>query len=197
MSTGFPYFLAPNSGELDSMRGKWLWAVVLGGLLIVGGLLAIFFPVATTVVTATFFGVILLIAGVLQVASAFWASGWSGFFVHLLGGLLAIFVGVIFVDRPLISAVEWTLVLAIFCVAGGLIRIVSALALRFSAWGWSLFNGIVTLLLGVLIWRRWPGDGLWVIGTLVGIELLLSGWSWVMLGMALRTVASRAVAKGF
>jgi uncharacterized membrane protein HdeD (DUF308 family) len=193
MSTGFPYYLAPNSSELDRLRSRWLWAVVLGVLLILGGLLAISYPTDSTSAAVTVFGVVLLTAGILQVVSAFWASAWGGFFVHLLGGLLAIFVGVIFVERPLISAVEWTLVLAFFFVAGGLIRTVAAVCLRYTAWGWSFLNGMVTLVLGVLIWRGWPGTGLWVIGTLVGIELIFSGWSWVMLGLAARAVASRVV----
>jgi uncharacterized membrane protein HdeD (DUF308 family) len=193
MSTGFPYYLAPNSSELDRLRHRWLWAVGLGVLLILGGLLAIGYPADSTSATVTVIGVVLITAGILQVVSAFWASAWGGFFVHLLGGLLATFVGVIFVERPLISAVEWTLVLAFFFVGGGLIRTVSAVALRFTAWGWSLLNGIVTLVLGVLIWRGWPGDGLWVIGTLIGIELIFSGWSWVMLGLAARTLVSRTV----
>jgi uncharacterized membrane protein HdeD (DUF308 family) len=191
MSTGFPYYLAPNSSELDSLRHRWLWAVGLGVLLILGGLLAISYPVNSSSLALTLCGVILLTGGILQVVSAFWAGRWGGFFVQLLGGLLAIFVGVIFLERPLISAVEWTLVLAVFFVAGGLIRTVSALFLRYTAWGWSLLNGIITLLLGILIWRGWPGDGLWVIGTLVGIELIFSGWSWVMLGLAARTLVSR------
>jgi uncharacterized membrane protein HdeD (DUF308 family) len=55
-----------------------------------------------------------------------------------------------------------------------------------------MLNGAITLLLGVLIWRSWPGDGLWVIGILVGIELVFSGWSLVMLGLAARALAKPA-----
>jgi uncharacterized membrane protein HdeD (DUF308 family) len=193
MSTGFPYFLAPNQSELDSLRGRWLWAVALGAVLVVCGLLAIGYPTGSTEATVTLCGVLLLVGGGLQAGSAVWARGWGGFFVHLLGGLLAIFVGVIFIERPLISAVEWTLLMAIFFVAGGLIRAVSALTIRYAGWGWSVLNGVVTLVLGVLIWRGWPGTGLWVIGTLVGIELIFSGWSWVMLGLALRVVTKEPI----
>jgi serine/threonine protein kinase/uncharacterized membrane protein HdeD (DUF308 family) len=188
MSTGFPYFLAPDGRDLDELRGKAIWAIVFGALLVVLGLLAIGHPVVTTVTTAWFAGLLLLIGGVVEAASGLWARRWGGFFLHLLVGLLYIFVGAVLVERPLLSAVEYTLLLAVFFVASGLYRAVTALGQRFSGWGWSAFNGVVTFVLGVLIWRGWPDTGLWVVGTFVGIELVLSGWTWVMLGLAVRSV---------
>jgi uncharacterized membrane protein HdeD (DUF308 family) len=192
MSAGFPYFHSSDAREMEALRGKSLWAIVLGCVLIVVGVLAISFPVLATVETTIVFGVLLLVGGIVQMATAFWTRGWGGFFLHLLLGLLYLFVGVVLVQNPLLSAIEWTLVLAVFFVAGGLFRLVVALSLRFSGWGWSVLNGVITLLLGVLIWRGWPGSGLWVIGTLIGIELLLSGWSLVMLGLAVRSVSKAA-----
>lgn len=189
MSSGFPYFLSPDAGEREVLRGKSIWALVLGVALIAGGLLAISYPTITTLYSTTFFGVLLLISGGVQAGSAVWARGWDGFFLHLLIGLLYLFLGMILVERPLISAIEWTLLLAIFFVAAGLVRMIAALSLRFSGWGWSLLNGVVTLALGLLIWRGWPGSGLWVIGTLVGIEMLFSGWALVMLGLAARSIS--------
>lgn len=188
MASAFPYFPSPDGAELEVLRGKAIWAIVLGVVLILVGLLALGYPAIATVATTTFFGVMLLIGGGLQVASAFWARGWGGFFLYLLLGLLSIFVGIVLVDKPLLSAVEWTLILAIFFVAAGLCRLVVALTKRFSGWGWSALNGAVALLLGLLIWKGWPGDGLWVIGTLVGIDLLFNGWTLVMLGLALRSL---------
>jgi uncharacterized membrane protein HdeD (DUF308 family) len=192
MTSGFPYFLSAETQEMEFLRGKSIWALVLGCALILAGVLAISYPAITTLYTVTFFGVLLLIAGVLQMLSAFWARRWGGFFLYLLIGLLYLFIGVVLVEQPLISAVEYTLLLAVFFVAAGLVRVVAALSLRFSGWGWSVLNGAITLLLGVLIWRKWPGDGLLVIGTLVGIEFLFSGWSLVMLGLAMRSIPRAA-----
>jgi uncharacterized membrane protein HdeD (DUF308 family) len=193
MASGFPYFLAPDAQAMKDLRVTSLLALILGGLLIFGGVLAISYPHATTLLTTTFFGVVLIVAGVVEAAGAFWARAWGGFFLHLLIGLLSLFIGVIFVDKPLISAIEYTLLLAVFFVAGGLVRAISALTTRFSGWGWAVLNGAVTVLLGVLIWRGWPDSGLWVIGMFVGIDLLFSGWSWVMLGLALRSIPPRQV----
>jgi uncharacterized membrane protein HdeD (DUF308 family) len=189
MSTGFPYFHSADARERDHLRGKSILAIVLGFLLILVGVLAISYPTVATLESALFFGVLLLIGGVLQILSAFGARAWGGFFLYLLLGLLYLFVGAAFLDRPGISAVQWTLIMAIFFVAGGLARIIAALSVRFSGWGWSVLNGVVTLALGLLIWRGWPGTGLWVIGTLVGIELVFCGWSLVMLGLAARSIA--------
>jgi uncharacterized membrane protein HdeD (DUF308 family) len=192
MYAGFPYFLSADAPEMELLRGKSLWAIALGGVLVLVGVLALAYPAITTVETAVVFGVLLLIAAALQMGTAVWARGWGGFFLNVLVGLLYSFVGLVLIDRPTLAAVELTLLLAVFMVAAGLYRLVAALSLRFTGWGWALLNGVITLLLGVLIWRHWPGDGLWVIGLLVGIELLFSGWSLVMLGLAGRSMARSA-----
>jgi uncharacterized membrane protein HdeD (DUF308 family) len=68
----------------------------------------------------------------------------------------------------------------------GLFRIVGALAGRFRHWGWVLFDGVVTLLLGVMIWRQWPLSGLYVVGLFLGVNLLISGAGYVSLGLSVR-----------
>jgi uncharacterized membrane protein HdeD (DUF308 family) len=64
--------------------------------------------------------------------------------------------------------------------------LVFALAHSFEGRSWVLLNGFITLLLGISIWRQWPESSVWVIGLFVGIELVFSGWSWIMLGLAVR-----------
>jgi len=193
MSAGFPYFRSADPQEIENLHGKAIWAIVLGIALAVVGVVAIGHPVVTSEVTMVFFGVLLLLGSGVQLASAVWARGWGGFFLQVLVGLLYFFVGVVAVERPLLSAEVYTVLLAIFFVAIGLYRVVMALRLRFSGWGWSVLNGAVTLLLGLLIWQGWPASGLWVVGTFVGIELLFNGLSWVMLGLALRTAPRQSV----
>jgi uncharacterized membrane protein HdeD (DUF308 family) len=192
MANEFPYFFSADPHEVEALRGKGIWILVLGCALIVIGLLALGYPGLATLESAIFFGFLLLVGGVLQIIGAFWARGWGGFFMSLLVGLLYLFVGEILVEHPLPAAVGWTLVLAVFFVAGGLVRLITALSLRFTGWGWAALSGAVTLILGLLIWRQWPGSGLWVIGTLIGIELLFNGWALVMLGLALRSLPKAA-----
>jgi uncharacterized membrane protein HdeD (DUF308 family) len=192
MSTGFPYFLSDAAAEAEGLRRRWGWLVGLGAALILVGLLAVSYPVAATVTTVEVFGVLLLIGGAFEVAGGLWARGWGGFFLHLLCGMLSCFVGVVLLDRPLIGAEVYTVLLAVFFVASGLSRAVGSAARRYSGWGWGALSGAVTFVLGVMIWRQLPGSGLWVIGLFVGIDLLFSGWSWVMLGLAVRNFPAPA-----
>src|SRR5262245_23814979 len=196
MSTNFPFFLSGATEEHGELRRSWGWLVALGVALIVLGTLAIAYPVAATLTTVEVFGFLLLAGAVFEVVSAVWARHWGGFFLHLVGGLLYLFLGVVLIERPGLGAAGYTLMLAVFFVAGGLFRIVFALSRRFSGWGWTLLSGAVTLLLGLLIWRELPTAAFWVIGTFVGIDLLFTGWSWVMLGLAVRSASSAEPAAG-
>jgi uncharacterized membrane protein HdeD (DUF308 family) len=82
------------------------------------------------------------------------------------------------------------LIIAIFLIVSGIFRIVFAVSERFTGWGWVLLNGVVTLFLGMMIYKQWPASGLWVIGIFIGIDLIFNGWAWIMLSIASR----RAVA---
>ena len=77
--------------------------------------------------------------------------------------------------------------LAVLFLVVGLFRIAVALIDQLPSWGWLLFNGIVTVLLGLAIWRQWPASGLWVVGMLVGIELIVNGVTWSVLAVGVRT----------
>jgi uncharacterized membrane protein HdeD (DUF308 family) len=68
--------------------------------------------------------------------------------------------------------------------------------MRFPQWGWVLLNGIVTLVLGILVWRRWPASGYRIIGLFIGVDFILSGWSWVMLSLAERCLGVNNLIKG-
>jgi uncharacterized membrane protein HdeD (DUF308 family) len=186
----FPYFLSNATDELEKLRRRSGWLVGLGVVLILVGALAITYPIAATITTVEIFGLVLVIGGGVEIASGLWARDWGGFFLHLLCGLLSLFVGVVFLDRPIVGAEVYTVLLAVFFVASGLFRVFASATQRFTGWGWGLFSGAVTFLLGLLIWRQLPGSELWVIGLLVGVDLIFNGWSWVMLGLAVRSVTA-------
>jgi uncharacterized membrane protein HdeD (DUF308 family) len=90
------------------------------------------------------------------------------------------------VANPAAGALSLTLLLAAFFMVGGILRIVAAVSFRFPGRGWAVFGGLVTLVLGAMIWSEWPTSSIWVIGTFVGIDLIFDGWSLVMTGMAAR-----------
>lgn len=180
---------ATVSQELRHLCGQW-WCFLLQGILLaVCGTAAVLFP-ALTIVTSfaamVILGVALMVAGVATIVTSLWAGKWSGLLLHLLVGILYIVTGFVITDRPGVSAAVVTSFLAAFFIIAGTFRMVAALVLRFGHWGWALLNGAVTLLGGVIIYRHFPESALWVIGLLVGLEMMFHGWSWVMLALALR-----------
>jgi uncharacterized membrane protein HdeD (DUF308 family) len=189
MSIGFDRPLAAElRHELNALRGNWFWFVLLGVALIVLGVIALGSVVIASLAAAVTIGVLLLLGGAAEVVGAFWCRGWSGFFLELLSGVLSIVVGLLFLRAPVGALAALTLLVACFLMAGGIFKIVAALAYRFAAWGWSLASGVIDLILGVMIWQEWPASALWVIGLFVGINLLFRGFNWIALGLALRSL---------
>jgi uncharacterized membrane protein HdeD (DUF308 family) len=188
MSTGLePRFPLDLGHRMDALRGNWLWFVVLGVCLVVFGTVALGSVVIASLAAAVAIGILLLLGGIAETVGAFWCRGWSGFFMHLLSGLLSIVVGVFFIRSPLQADLALTLLIAAFLMVGGLFKIVASLSYRFALWGWPLVSGIIDVILGVLIWQEWPASGLWVIGLFVGISMIFRGFNWIGLGMALRS----------
>src|SRR4029077_20317291 len=108
--------------------------------------------------------------------------------------VLSIVVGVLFLRAPGGALAALTLLVACFLMVGGLFKIIAAVSYRFAAWGWSLASGIIDLFLGVLIWQEWPASALWVIGLFVGINMIFRGFTWIALGLALRSLPGRVMA---
>lgn len=201
MSTNpaFPGDLSPVARlighELQHMRKHWVWFFGLGILLTVCGTAAIVFPsvtVGTSLAVTVLVSVLLMLAGAATIVGAFYAGRWSGLIVQLLVGILYIVCGLMITEQPAAGAVALTMFLAASFLVLGIFRTVAALVVRYPQWGWSLLNGIVTLLLGIVIVRNLPQDAFWVIGLLVGIEMLFNGWTWIMLSLALRSLPAES-----
>jgi uncharacterized membrane protein HdeD (DUF308 family) len=178
--------------ELHHLRASWWWLFLLGVLLTVCGTIAIIFPVLTSVAAITVLAVVLMVGGVATIVGAFWAGKWSGVLVQLLVGILYVVAGFVVSERTLPSLVMLTLFLAVSFIVMGMFRALAALMIRFPQWGWALLNGVITLLAGVVIYRQLPLDALWVIGLLVGLEMLFNGWTWIMLACALHRLPEEA-----
>lgn len=177
--------------SLENLSRNWGWFFALGIVLILLGVLAIGSANFVTEVYVRFLGILLAIAGGVQIGYAFWAHKWSGFFLSLLAGILYAVVGALFIANPTASALTLTLLLAVLYLAGGVFRIVASLMMRFEQWGWALFSGIVKFVLGFLILAGWPETGLWVLGLFIGIDLIVYGWFWVLLSLGVRNFRVR------
>lgn len=172
---------------METVQRDWRWLLGIGIVLSVLGVLLIGVPVLGTLAVDLLIGWLLIIGAAAQLIHAFKAKGSSSFVFELLSGVLYGVVGILLVFFPLAGAHALTVLLAIFLTIEGLVRIGMALQMRpAQGWGWVLFGGIVTLVLAVLIWTQMPGSALWVIGLLVGINLLFTGWSLCMVAIATR-----------
>ncbi|MEX0678000.1 MAG: HdeD family acid-resistance protein [Pirellulales bacterium] len=191
-----PNLSAPGAlkHELEHMSAHWWWFILLGALLAVCGTAAIVFPpvlVGTTIIVPVVLGVLLMVGGVATIISSFWAGKWSGFLLQLLVGILYLAVGFVFTENPFETALALTLFIAIAFIIMGVFRTTAALVLQFPQWGWSLLNGVITFMAGIIIYRSLPEGAFWVIGLLIGLEMIFNGWMWIMLSLGLRSMHVR------
>jgi len=174
--------------EFEHLTSSWWCFLLMGIFLMVCGTVALAFPIVTNVAAMMVLGVVLMVSGVVTIVTAFWTGKWSGLLLQLLVGILYLVVGMQIADTPVKAGVVMAVFIAGFFIVAGAFRAVAALVLRFPHWGGTLLNGIVTLLCGVVIYRHFPECALWVVGLLVGLEMLFNGWTWIMLAMAVRSL---------
>jgi uncharacterized membrane protein HdeD (DUF308 family) len=179
--------LTNRFGDIQDIQQNWKWFLALGILLVALGAGVIGSSYYATIFSVVVLGFFLATAGVIQIAQAFLAKKWSGLFLSLGLGLIYLFAGATCITKPASAAIGITLWISAFFFIIGTFRMLTSLLLRFENWGWVFFNGLVTFLLGAMIYSDWPLSGLWVIGLFVGIDLILSGWSWIVLSLSARS----------
>lgn len=179
MSTG----ISTNDAK-SSLNGS----IVVGVLLILLGLAAIAFPYFSTLAAETWIAWIILFSGISKLVYTFQTRQESGFVWQLLLSLLYIGTAVLLLVYPLQGILTLTLALGTFLLIEGVFEIVFAFQRRSqSNWVWSLANGITTLVLGGLIFFEWPFNGPFAIGLLVGISIIFTGTSRILLAIAARS----------
>lgn len=157
---------------------------LIGILLIVLGVAAIVLPNISTIVVETWIALILASSGAAKLFYAFQTRTEGGFVWKLLLGVLYIATGGLLFFYPLTGVLTLTLLLGSFLLTEGVFELILAFRLRPRPnWAWALVNGLVTLLLGAMIWFQWPFDAPWLIGTLIGVSVLFTGISRVMLSL--------------
>jgi uncharacterized membrane protein HdeD (DUF308 family) len=161
---------------------------VLGALLILFGVLALTFAVASSLVSVLVIGWLLIFAGVSQLAAttAYWQRGRGGYTVGMLLGCLCVIAGILCLLNPARSLQAITFVMAIYFIGSGIIRLPITATDRFPAWGWGVVAAIAEIALGILILAWMPGASLVVLGTLLGVQLIFSGTTAFMTGVAAR-----------
>ena len=156
---------AMASGLLGGIKDNAKLAVTIGIILIIVGLLAIAAPLAAGVSITIMVGTLLIIGGIGECFLAFQAGAFGrGLLIFIVGALMAV-AGFYMVSQPVAGLAAITLFLTAYFIVSGITEIIAAVQIRpSSGWGWMLFNGIVTLVLGILLWRQFPLSGAWAVG---------------------------------
>src|SRR5215475_3247509 len=171
----------------DVVRQASTWSLVWGVSLIVLGALALAAPLFAAVAVNAVISWLIVVAGVVHVVIAFHSHRAGSVIWRLLVGLAYICFGAYLIAHPLIAVASLTLVLGTLFLVEGILNIALYFQVRAMARSnWFLFDGIITLLLGLMIYVQWPSSSAWAIGTLVGISLIMSGVTRVMLSLAVR-----------
>ena len=176
--------------EIETLRAKWGWIVALGVIYSVAGLIALGSVLTATVASVFIVGIMMLIAGIAEVINAFQVKMWGKFLFWVLLGVLYIVAGFVTFENPLLAAALLTLLLACALIVSGIMRIILGFSMkRGMPWIWVVLSGVVTLLLGLIILNHWPVSSLYILGLLLGIDLVFAGASWIGMGLSLRKAA--------
>ncbi len=172
---------------VEIVRHASTWSIVWGVLLIVFGMLAVGSPFIAALAVNVVIAWLIVLAGAVHLIVAFHAHGTGSLIWKLLVGLAYLFFGAYLIMHPVLGVASLTLVLASLFLIEGVLDIVLFFRMR-SVQGssWVLVDGIITLLLGLMIYLRWPSSSVWAIGTLVGVSMIISGVTRVMLSLAVR-----------
>jgi uncharacterized membrane protein HdeD (DUF308 family) len=168
------------------------WSIAMGVVFILLGLLAIIEPGVAGLAVTILVGWLLIFGGAAHLIAAFGGGGAGRVIWQVLIGLVYILGGFYFVMHPLLGLGSLTLLLAIFIVMAAVLEFIAYFRTRGGhGSGWLLLNAIITLAVGALIWFHWPSSSVWAIGTLFGVNLLMTGISRLMMGVAAKQISHR------
>jgi len=177
-------------GLIEGIKEKAGTAIGVGIFLVIVGILAIASPFVSGMSITWMVGLLMIIGGISQCFLAFGVGAFGRGLMVFLMGVLMVVAGFYMVSQPAAALASMTLFLAIYFIVAGITELIAAFGARpDEGWGWMLANGVVTLLLGVIIWRQFPVSGAWAIGTLFGVKMLMSGAALLGVGMAVRSGA--------
>lgn len=171
---------------IDDLRHNWGWLLAFGVILVLWGIFAVSYAIFFTVVSVFVIAWLLIIGGAIEAVHSLRHHERPHLIFYMVEAVLAIVTGALLLRSPAAGALVITLLLATYFVVSGIFRIVAAVALRMPNWGWTLFSGLLTLALGIIVWAGWPATAFWVLGLFVGINLIFIGMARIMLALALR-----------
>jgi uncharacterized membrane protein HdeD (DUF308 family) len=171
----------------EVFRTKWIWLVMLGGVLIVAGIVAMLVPAVSEIAASKVLGSVLIISGIVQIMQSSKMLHWIGFIWHLLLGILAAVGGTLIYLDPFAGVITITILIAIIFAVHGVTQVAFALKVRRqSGWYWFLLSGCIALVVAALLVAKLPYSHSFTPATIAGVSLLFAGWAYVAMALAAR-----------
>ncbi|MCX5202883.1 DUF308 domain-containing protein [Streptomyces sp. NBC_00237] len=178
--------------ESKKLSRNFGWLAFLGILLVIGGLVGLFYTGFATLTSMVLFGWLLLVGGLVGLLQSVQSRGTSFFWLGVVVAALNIAAGVVVIRHPVVTAEALTMFAALLFLTGGLFRVVGSVVVRGPQFGWTLVQGAFGLLLGILVLFDWPHSSLYVLGTFFSLALFFDGLGLVSIGMGGRRVMEMA-----
>ncbi len=169
-----------NNSESNPPKGNANWLMFLGIVFIILGIIALGSLISTAFITIAILGWIIFIFGIAQLIQLFGSRRAGETLLHLLAAAFGIIIGLLVIFNPAANAAFFTTILAIFFVVIGIYRFIYGLSTRYPGRGWTIVSGIISFILGLILFAVGPVAGLTLIGLFIGIELIIYGISWVV-----------------
>jgi uncharacterized membrane protein HdeD (DUF308 family) len=180
---------AMRLNAISDIRQHSGWFIALGIIFIIGGVFAIAMPLIASLSVTIIFGVVLAWIGIMEIIQAFSVKSWGGFVWDLIIGLVLLAGGAAIWIDPIVGALTLTIVVAAVFLAKGVFQLIMGFQMRPGAgWGWVVTAGILSILVGLILWIQWPVSSVWALGYLAGISLIFTGWSYIMLATMAKRV---------
>ncbi len=176
--------LSPTPPLLDGIKENAPFAVTSGVILFIAGMMALMSPLVAGSSSTIVVGVLLVIGGIGQCILAFKAGAFGRGLLTFIVGLLMTTAGSYVATQPVVGLNSLIMILVLYLVIAALFELIMAFQIRPAVgWGSVLISGIVTLLLGIMLWRQFPLSGAWAISIVFGVKMIFSGWILVLIGI--------------
>ena len=160
----------------EKVKRHSFWYILQSVLMILTGIMALIFPVISSVAIVIFLGWLLIFNGILQAFSLLDARHVPHFWLQLVSVVLSVLVGILFLRNPGAGLLTLTLLLIVFFMVEGISKIIFSLTIRpFPNWGWVFASGVIGILLSFYLWANTPVTAIWLLGVLLGIGLISEG----------------------
>jgi uncharacterized membrane protein HdeD (DUF308 family) len=168
----------------EFLKVHWKFFLAEGAFFIILGIAAIIVPQIFTIAIALFIGWLLLLGGIVQIARAIRFIAMPGFNLWIFIGILQVIIGYYLIAQPAKGALTLTMLMTLFFAMEGIAKISLAFMMRpLAHWVWVFFSGFTALMLSVVVWAGWPGTAAWVLGMLLGINMIFLGGSLVRISL--------------